>query len=118
LYLTHDQVAEAIRVLESMKATLLELGWVQKMFGNTKSVPGGGGVCLIGAYIAVEDQEGQKDYGRNHPAIRALATVLGADSVSSAPLFVAYFNDKSSTTFNDILDAIDRAIIFVKESAT
>lgn len=92
-----------IEVLRAAKERLFERGWQQGALGREE-----GPNCLVGSIIHIFN-------GMNYhsPIYRSLAENIGLDvSIwTDKDLWkVEYFNDQASTTFDDVIDLIDRTI--------
>lgn len=97
--------SESIEVLESMKEILLRDGWRQHGTGGRADRSP---VCLIGAYVRLSGTCPQVDENTTLPGLRELTTIVGTK-------WITHFNDLKGRTLNDVIDAIDDAIILAKE---
>lgn len=94
--------SEAVEILESMKEILLEGGWCQRTVGN---VVRGQPTCLVGSYLI---HTGQLTTHYRAVGLNELGQVVGRSLIG--------WNDTPGRTFNEVIDAIDRAIILAKET--
>lgn len=96
---------KAYETLERAKTALLERGWCKGIFMNDE-----GQVCLGGSFMRVahlfETQRG--DYGK---AIKYIGEEIYPLGFKNIP----HFNDSIDTSFEDVINVLDRAILKAKE---
>lgn len=100
--------AEVVALLEGAKRELFESGWCKRYFVT----PVTGEICLSTALARGQASiwKGSKDHVY-YQARQAVVDALPEMLVRS----VVVFNDASKTTFDDVINVIDQAIIAVKE---
>lgn len=96
-------MTDIVELLREAKERLFEKGWQQGSLGREE-----GPNCLVGSLIHTLN-----GVNYTHPVYHFLAENIGLDigSWTGKDLWkVEYYNDQASTTFDDIVDLIDRTI--------
>lgn len=108
-------------VLGAAKTVLLEKGWTQGRSVNTKGeVCADGALCVAsGAHFGADMVwptmwPNTLDLKVYEPANKALEAALASMGIADDRSYV-YYNDTPSTTFNDIMDLFDEAILLAKQ---
>lgn len=100
-----DESEKTIQVLEQMKAVLYEGGWRQHSAGGLVQ---GRPTCLMGSYAIANGYIPNWNKVNVALGIRELIQVCGSGSLT-------HWNDAEGRTFTEVIDAIDQAILLVKE---
>jgi hypothetical protein len=93
-------------VLVAAKGYLLEHGWMQGDFGEH-----GAPRCIVGVLGSVSGVVNPRDNEWPQSMYRALVAVEDAASIDTYCDNIANWNDDGGRTFEQVIDAIDRAIV-------
>jgi hypothetical protein len=117
-----------VAVLTQAKQLLLEHGWIKDNFSNDKdqrclvgAVQHAKAICdYIGGYTRLQYShlllEAYEAYNYLSQAVDELLRDESSATGSSSIGKLTRFNDCSSTTFNDVIAVLDRAVVLAKES--
>lgn len=112
-----SDIQTQVAILEGAKTQLMEHGWVKDHFSTPE-----GQMCMTTALRRATE----KVLNTNGAPSDRVAVALQGDYMAvrktliNKVLFgfeIINFNDRGSTTFTDVIEALDQAIIITKESA-
>lgn len=98
-----DTTTRTVASLEAVKTVLFDNGWCQHTLEDEE-----GRYCIVGAVIHAHEGAQEASW-QSSETMHAIHRVSNGDVVN--------FNNAPTTTFSDIIDLIDAAILQVKESA-